>query len=81
MYAQHFVFSLGGLEEFVCQGRLLVEAVSVGRVREQALCPRHPAGRGCAHHHLAQGVGSQAGCQTIEYRVQKYTAGQLASCH
>ena len=59
MYAQHFVFSLGSIEEFVCQGRLLVEAV--GRVREQVICPCHLAGRGWEHPHLAKGVGPYAG--------------------
>ena len=48
----HFVFPLSSIEEFAYNGSLLVEAV--GREREHALCPRHPAGRGCARHHLAQ---------------------------
>ena len=48
-----FIFML--LEEFACQGRLSVEGA--GREREQLLCPRHLAGRGCLHQHLAQGVG------------------------
>ena len=47
--------SLSGIEEFVAKEPLLVEAV--GRDRGQPLCPRHPAGRGCALQHRAQGVG------------------------
>ena len=59
MYAQHFVFLWVSLKSLLAKERLLVEAV--GRVREQVPCPRYPAGRGCEHPHLAQGVWPHAG--------------------